>query len=295
MRYYDIETFLAIVSQGSVSKAANYMFVAQSTVSQRLQKLENELGGPLLIRKQGINGVELTPKGEQFLQVAEKLLNIWRETDTMVEEEPATPLVIGGLESLITLALPSLFTMIMEADANIRLQIITRNSDTLFNLMEQRKLDAAFLVRDLNVPRVTCEPIVREKIMLVCRKGLLPADRPADITDLDIRNEVFFSWNPEFRAWHNSQWKAGVKPFLMVDITSMLLYFMKDDRFWTLCPTSVAKHLVENRNMEAHEVKNNPPDRVIYLLKHSAPMPERMNGIRLLEDCLEKYLSNPPF
>ena len=63
MRYSDVETFLSIVRQKSLSKAATELFLAQSTVSQRLHKLEDEFGGPLVSRKQGVNEVVLTPKG----------------------------------------------------------------------------------------------------------------------------------------------------------------------------------------------------------------------------------------
>ena len=88
-----------IVTQGSISKAANSLFVAQSTVSQRLSKLERELGGQLFIRKPGIDGVVLTDKGERFLPVAERLLNLWRETDNIVKEN--SPVLLSVVRALL--------------------------------------------------------------------------------------------------------------------------------------------------------------------------------------------------
>ena len=94
MRYSDVETFLSIVRQKSLSKAATELFLAQSTVSQRLHKLEDEFGGPLVSRKQGVNEVVLTPKGKQFLEVAYQMLALWQQAETMSKEVSYSPLSI---------------------------------------------------------------------------------------------------------------------------------------------------------------------------------------------------------
>ena len=64
MTYDQIETFLTVVSCGNITAAANELFVTQSTVSSRIQSLENELGTSLLIRAKGHHSVELTSYGD---------------------------------------------------------------------------------------------------------------------------------------------------------------------------------------------------------------------------------------
>ena len=49
-------TFLTIVSTNSVSRAAEQLYVSQSSVSKRLQQLETELGVSLIVRKKGTRG-----------------------------------------------------------------------------------------------------------------------------------------------------------------------------------------------------------------------------------------------
>ena len=44
MNYQDIKTFLTIVSNSSLSKAAEVLFVSQPALSHRLSALEEELG-----------------------------------------------------------------------------------------------------------------------------------------------------------------------------------------------------------------------------------------------------------
>lgn len=67
-----IRTFLEIVQQGSFSKAACTLDIAQPTVSARIQGLEKEVGGALLVR--GGQRLTLTELGETFLPYAQRLL-----------------------------------------------------------------------------------------------------------------------------------------------------------------------------------------------------------------------------
>lgn len=295
MRYSDVETFLTIVNQNSISKAANALFVAQSTVSHRLSKLEQELGGRLFVRKPGIDGVVLTDKGERFLSVAERLLSIWRETDNIVKKDSPIPLVVGSIESLATVTFNPLFDNILNACDNLRFRLITSNSDYLHNMVDQRNIDVAFLAREINNPRLVCYPVFQERMCLLSKKGMILSEQPVDIRSLDFGKEVFFSWSPEFRAWHESLWASGERPSVYVDITSLYVYLVSVRQCWTICPESIAKYLQRqvasgNSEIEIHEIKDPPPDRRVYLLMHSMPLKERDRGLKLFNQELQLFL-----
>ena len=66
MKQAEVDAFLAIVESGSLTRAAQKLYLTQSTLSSRLDCLEKELGAPLLIRKKGIRRVELTEAGRQI-------------------------------------------------------------------------------------------------------------------------------------------------------------------------------------------------------------------------------------
>lgn len=296
MRYVDVETFMAVVSHKSITKAANSLFVAQSTVSQRLSKLEREFGGRLLIRQKGIDGVELTPKGERFLPLAQRLMSIWRETDNIVRDHTQVPLTIGSIESLATVTFNPLFDNILNSGEYLQFRLITGNSDYLYNLVDQRKVDVAFLAREINNPHLLCEPIFQEKMCLISKPGIVHADGPVDISTLDIGEEVFFSWNPDFKLWHEKFWKKNERPSVYVDLTSLYFYFVSERRCWTICPESMVRYLKSqfkgmNLNMECHEIKDPPPKRTVYLLLHSFPMEERERGLKLFYQELNQFLS----
>ena len=65
-------TFLAIVDSGSFGEAADRLHVTQSTVSSRMQRLEQALGAALFVRNKA--GASLTAAGRQFQRHASLLI-----------------------------------------------------------------------------------------------------------------------------------------------------------------------------------------------------------------------------
>ena len=77
MTHWEIKTFLEIVKYKSISKAAQKLFLTQSTVSHRLNILEEELGVTLVIRRKGYRYIELTSEGEAFIPLAYEYEALW--------------------------------------------------------------------------------------------------------------------------------------------------------------------------------------------------------------------------
>ncbi len=69
------QTFLAVVQTGNLSKAAEQLNVTQSTVTSRLDVLEETLGQKLLVRSR--RGAELTKAGFAFQRHAELMVQSW--------------------------------------------------------------------------------------------------------------------------------------------------------------------------------------------------------------------------
>jgi DNA-binding transcriptional LysR family regulator len=72
-----LQTFLVIVETGSLVRASERLHVTQSTVSARLQTLEDDLGQVLLNRYK--SGTTLTPAGAKLMRYAEIMTGLWRQ------------------------------------------------------------------------------------------------------------------------------------------------------------------------------------------------------------------------
>lgn len=75
MKLEAIQTFLIVARLGSLSRAAEYLNVTQSTVSGRLDALDQALNRQLLDRAK--KGTRLTPAGEDFRKHAEQIVRNW--------------------------------------------------------------------------------------------------------------------------------------------------------------------------------------------------------------------------
>lgn len=88
MNFTAIRTFLTIVETGNLNRAAERLNVTQSTVTARLNALEEELGQPLVHRRK--SGAELTSAGFTFHRYAQVMSDLWRQAKTETALPEAT-------------------------------------------------------------------------------------------------------------------------------------------------------------------------------------------------------------
>lgn len=86
-----LNTFIELAECGSYTETANRLFCTQPSVSQQIRYLEQYYGVKLFIRKN--NRVELTERGALLKKQAEQLLELFDETDKLmnskeVEDKP---------------------------------------------------------------------------------------------------------------------------------------------------------------------------------------------------------------
>ncbi|MCR5357993.1 MAG: LysR family transcriptional regulator [Lachnospiraceae bacterium] len=81
MELRHIRYFLTVAEEGSFTKAAEKLCIAQPPLSRQIRDLEEELNAPLFIRK--ARGLALTEEGERFMQYA---LRIRQLSDQSVED-----------------------------------------------------------------------------------------------------------------------------------------------------------------------------------------------------------------
>lgn len=77
MNLTELTTFLTVVEVKSLVGAAQRLNVTQSTVTARIDSLEERLGQRLLLRHK--SGTELTSSGFKFLRYAEVMTQLWRQ------------------------------------------------------------------------------------------------------------------------------------------------------------------------------------------------------------------------
>jgi len=73
MRFEQLKCIVEVANTGSITAAAKRLFISQQAVSMNIKQLEEELHCTLLIREK--DGVSFSPKGQDTVQFAKKMLN----------------------------------------------------------------------------------------------------------------------------------------------------------------------------------------------------------------------------
>lgn len=295
MNLAEIETFLTIVSTGSITRTADLLFLSQPTVSHRLRSLEEELQFPLIVRKKGLKQVDLTPKGADFIPIAERLLALWKETRSLSLSEEQLPITIGCTDSLNTALLAPLYRKIVSSQEQMILNIRTHQSSELYQILNNHDIDIGFVYHKLHYKNILTEKIYEEPHYLVqsehpaVKKALVHTD------ELDPSLSIFLSWDDQYQIWYDRWMSAAPRPLLTVDTITMLSKLWMNDACWMIAPASVVAELSRTRRLFVSKIKNAPPLRVCYKITHTTPRLSSMRAVERFEALLEEHLQELTF
>lgn len=145
-----LQTFVSVVDSGGFTRAGDRVNRTQSTVSQQIKKLEDQVGRALLVRQRACRSIQLTEDGERLLGYARRLLGLAREVGDMMSCAESRGVVsLGVPEDFPIDQLISLITGFNERFPGIRLDISNGLSINLISQMERRELDLAMVKRNM--------------------------------------------------------------------------------------------------------------------------------------------------
>lgn len=168
MELRQLRYFLAIAQQGSFSKAAATLYVAQSALSHQLAQLEDELGRPLFQRLP--RGVELTPAGQAFHPHALAILRQVedaRQSVTQTDGEAAGKVIFGIPHSVSqALALP-LLKAVRSALPRVELELTEELTGNLLPQLRTGLIHLAVLFDNGQLDEFRCDPLLEESLLLI--------------------------------------------------------------------------------------------------------------------------------
>lgn len=257
----EIEAFLSVIQNGSLSKAAIELFITQPALSRRIQNLENELGYPLFKREKGKKEVILTKKGELFLPLAKKYISLTKEAKQIKEMEVKETLTLASIGSVSTYLLPSILQTFLKENTHIKLNFHSYHSFEVYKYVEEKQVDLALVTDQMYYKNIQILPLFSEEMVLVSKKDYGPLVHP---NDLNVVDEIRLPWSFEFDNWHDYWFQASHDYAVTLDEMSLLEYFLSLDHTWSIVPISIAKSL---HFVHISHLINKPENRIIYYIK----------------------------
>jgi LysR family hydrogen peroxide-inducible transcriptional activator len=187
MELQQLRYVIAVARAGNFSRAAEQCHVAQPSLSQQIQKLENELGEKLFHRLK--RAVKLTPPGEAFLRRALRILD---EVDAAVREASETKqlvrgrLTIGVIPTLAPYLLPKIMSLFIRKFPGVEIEVQEDTTSRLIPLLLAFEIDFALASQPINHGQLRVQELFAEELLLAVPPGhALARKRTISARDLD--------------------------------------------------------------------------------------------------------------
>lgn len=139
-----LQSFVAVVESGSFTRAGERVHLTQSTISQQVRRLEEQLGCVLLDR--GGRYVTTTPEGERLLGYARRIQALMGEAVEEVRQSAGQGEIrLGVPEDFAAGALTPMLAAFADTWPSVRLEVTSGLSHELWRRFQDRELDLALV------------------------------------------------------------------------------------------------------------------------------------------------------
>lgn len=268
MNTEELKTFIFLSKVKNFTLAAEQLFIAQSTVTNRISELEKEVGKKLFTR--GSKTVKLTEAGEIFLRYAERILEL---QSTSIEEMNALSshsrkFSVGAINATYEVYVKPLVDECLKDNSVTSVKVMLGHSLDLIQQLQDNMLDMVFSAIPLKRIGYACDVYDVDRVALVCKKGMneykdgvtkeqlsrlpyLMCDFTLSETGVFIRS--LFPKNHIFR--------------LDVDNSSKLLPYLENGLGYSFLPYKLVRDKLESGELEEVALKDfTAPNVTTYLI-----------------------------
>lgn len=183
MKLRHLEIFYAVMTNGSLSRAADVLNISQPAASKALKSAEQRVGFTLFQRVRG----KLLPTREALV-LFEKAQDIYHDLDHLrlladnLARDPRAKVVLGCLPSLGLSLVPGAITDFYQQNANLVMTLSTDHTEILIKKLTLREIDLALTFQVPEHQDVKVTPIVAAPLVYIDRDYI---GGPVNILDID--------------------------------------------------------------------------------------------------------------
>lgn len=180
-----LKTFLAVIRHENLTRAAAEVNLAQSSLSDQIQALEEELGAELFLRSR--QGVVPTPAGAVLKAYAEEILALNDEAKAAVSAAAGSAgqsITLGTLETIAAERLAPWLSLFRKKNPRVGLKLKVNGSGELLAQLQHGSIDVAFTFdREQQDERFLTRRICSEPLVLIAGRDA-QARPPESLTAL---------------------------------------------------------------------------------------------------------------
>ncbi|CNI04822.1 MULTISPECIES: LysR substrate-binding domain-containing protein [Yersinia] len=167
--FKQLSVFVSIVRHGSMTLAADSIFMTKGAVSQTLAELENQLGIRLFDRQHA--RLIINHEGKKLLPVADELLARVQGVEQLFDEKSHDiHLNLGCTKTIGSYVLPDMLTK-FENKYGWLPQSVIANTQEIGGMLNSFEIDVALLEGPTTEPNLICEPWMEDEMVIIVSKN----------------------------------------------------------------------------------------------------------------------------
>lgn len=189
----EMSYIVMVARENNISRAAEKLFVSQSTVSQTIQQVESRIGCQIFVRTS--SGVSLTPLGKRIVEVAERAITFLEETEQNIQDIVAARkgrITLGTSAFWSSFLLPKLLPHFKQEYPGIEIDVKSSTSSLLEDLLLQDEIDVALMTLPVHSDKIATVPLFTERILVMVSK-----DNPLVKHGRHVEGETLMRLDPE--------------------------------------------------------------------------------------------------
>jgi DNA-binding transcriptional LysR family regulator len=258
-----VEGFLEVARRGSVSRAAEALFITQPTLTARLHGLERELGARLFVRTP--RGMRLTEAGHAWVPFAERAMRALLEGQDALDQvmsASAGHLVLASAPAVSTYVLPGILERFVAAHPRVEVSVRTEHTEELVELVLREDVQLG-LGRVIHNPDLELRPFHKEVLVLVCAPDH-PFAKRRSVTMADVTDEkliMFDRTSSYYEITHAAFLSSRVKlkRFMELDSIEASKKMVERGLGVALLPATAVQREVETHHLSRVKLRDAPP------------------------------------
>lgn len=253
----NLKTFLVLANTKNFTRAANQIFVAQSTITNRINELEKEIGVSLFDRTN--RSVELTPEGEHFREYAKTVVDL---TNSSLSELSSLHkyknlIKIGAADSIYETHLAPLIIEYQKNHPEDSLKMTIGLTANLLDELQNNILDVVFTYLPLHKAHFFCQLFHQDPLILVT--DINNTKYKNGISKLELQQENYLMCN--FALQDVGHFIRNLFPnyhqfALEIDDCAKIIPFLFCSENYTFLPEALATPYIKSKQLMAVPLKD---------------------------------------
>lgn len=167
-----LEALIALVKEGSFSRAAKKMLLTQPALTKNIKNVEDVLG--VVVVNRSTAGIVLTPGGKILYNYAERIIKLRDEAKTKIaklSENTGGNIYVSASSIPATYILPRALSEFKRKHPDIRIYVKTSDSENAMNMVLDKEAEIGCIGKIPTNKKLVAEPLCDDRLVLAVPKG----------------------------------------------------------------------------------------------------------------------------